>query len=109
MFQEATKASSDDEQGKIDLIPVFRSYIRTMEWEDQPLYKPAGDVFIQEFEIARLAIEITFSIRPKFKSKNFLITTILSSFGAATSNVSEAQLTLSRFFRKDVGLSQLRT
>jgi hypothetical protein len=35
--------------------------------------------------------------------------TILSSFGAAISNVSEAQLTLSRFLKKDKGLSELKT
>lgn len=34
--------------------------------------------------------------------------TILSSFGAAISNVSEAQLTLSRFLKKDKGLSELK-
>ena len=106
-FQDITKASEEN-QHKIDLIPIFRSYAKLMEWQELNLAKPTQEIFLREFEIAKVHLEITFSIRPKFNSENFIIITFLSSFGAAISNVSESQLTLSRFFKKDKGLSELK-
>lgn len=104
MVQEINK-DTDKSEGKIDLSAIFNSNTDQMEWQVAKIVKPQRDIFFREFEIAKLALEITFSIRPKLNSNNFIIMTILSSFGAAISNVSEAQLQLSRFLKKDKGLS----
>ena len=86
-FQDLTKVSEENQQN-IDLIPIYRSYMKSLEWEEQRLEKPSQEVFFRELEIAKILIEITFSIRPKINNDNFIIMTILSSFGAAISNVS---------------------
>lgn len=57
-------------------------------------------------EIGKVIIEVSFSIRPTY-SGNIVIYTILTLFKTALSNVSESQIKLSRFIRKDGNLGQL--
>jgi hypothetical protein len=70
------------------------------------LVKEGSSVFIREMEIGKVIIEVSFSIRPTY-SGNIVIYTILTLFKTALSNVSESQIKLSRFIRKDGNLGQL--
>ena len=52
-------------------------------------------------------MELSFSMRPTFKG-NIILHTMLALFGSAFTNVSESQMRLNRFLRKDLSLGELK-
>lgn len=98
----------EKEKQEADCCSIFRSYEGRAEWEGRAvgLSRAEGGVFLREMEVGKVVIEVSFSIRPTY-SGNIVILTLLTLFKTALSNVSESQIKLSRFVRKDLVLGEL--
>lgn len=67
-----------------------------------------SETFIQELEIAKISLMISFSMRPKESSSNLLIYHILSSFGVALTKISESPLTFSHIIMNSKNFNELK-
>jgi hypothetical protein len=90
----------------MDLYNTYRSYAKELEWREKELAARDKSIFIREIEIGRLIVELSFSIKPT-SGGNIVIYTIVTLFRTALSNVSESQIKLSRFYRKNINMPDL--
>jgi vacuolar protein sorting-associated protein 13A/C len=77
-------------------------------WESSELNNLQSETFIQELEIAKISLIISFAMRPRDSSSNLLIYHILSSFGVALSKISESPITFSHIILHSRNLNQIK-
>ena len=91
---------------EVDMVSMVEA--QDFDWSSRKLENLISETFVQEFEVAKINLTISFSMRPKESSSNLLIYHILSSFGVAFSKISDSPMSFSRLLLVSRNFNQIK-